>query len=107
MPIVSSWWATVGTPGGGGFSSGSVSWRFPKPISITAQAAVGGFGGSDPTGEIGFSAFVQDGQFKTIGSDVFGSWAHVLFVDNVTQVDLSARSFDAWVNGSAVAYQWG
>lgn len=106
MPIVNAWWATVGTAGGSGGSSGTVSWRFPAPISITAQAAIGGYGGVDPTGEIGFSAYVQNGQFFPVGGDGYGSWWHVLFLDNVTQVDVSARSYDAWVAGTAVAYQW-
>lgn len=100
------WFWRVDTPGGEGESSDSASLRFPSPRNITAQAAIGGIGGSPPIGEVGFSAYVQDGAFHTIGSDRYGSWAHVFFGNRVTQLDLSARSYDAWVSGSAIGYSF-
>jgi hypothetical protein len=87
--------------------SATISWRFQVPVNITAQAAIGEFQGV--IGEIGFSAFVQD-QDETLhllGNEIFGSWSRILFADRVTQVDVSARSFDGPVNGSAVGYIWG
>jgi hypothetical protein len=106
MAINHPWWAAVSTPGGSGGSSHSVSLRFGSPRNITAQAAIGGLGGAPPVGEIGFSAYVQDGAYHTLGSDVYGTWAHVFFGNRVTQLDVSARSYDAWVSGSAIVYSW-
>ena len=106
MAINNRWWLIVGTPGGSGGSSASVSWRFGGPLNITAQAAIGGFGGADPIGEIGFSAYVQDGAYHTLGDEVYGTWAHIFFGNGLTQLDVSARSYDAWVSGSAIGFSW-
>jgi hypothetical protein len=75
-------------------------------VSITAQAAVGAYGGADPVGEVGFSGLVRHDQYVTLGNDGYGTWERILFADDVTRIDVSARSYDAWVAGSAVAYQW-
>jgi hypothetical protein len=106
LAIFRSEFAVVGTAGGSGGSSDSVSWRFARPVTISAQTAISGYGGVDPTGEVGFSAFVQDGIFNPIGGEGYGSWAKVLFAPRVTQVDISARSYSSWVQGSAVAFLW-
>lgn len=106
MAITGYYWALVGTPGGSGGSSGSVSWHFPQPLSITAQAAVGSMGGTDTWGEVGFSAYVQGGIYKTIGGEGYGSWEGMFFGDNITQLNISARSYDGWVDGSAMGYIW-
>lgn len=102
--IYAAVWASVRTAVGSGGTSATISWRFQAPLNITAQAAIGEFQGA--IGEIGFSAFVQDGTFHLLGDDHFGSWSRVFFEQRVTQIDVSARSFDGPVNGSAVGYIW-
>jgi len=105
MSINDAFWATVVSSGG--THSATVSWRFPRPLTITAQAAIAGYTGSELlAGEVGFSAYVQDGVRHTTGAEGWGAWAHVLFLEGVTQVDVSARSGKGWVAGSAVAYVW-
>ena len=102
--IFAEQFASVRTGGGPGGATATISWRFQVPVNITAQAAIGEFQGA--IGEIGFSAFVQDGTFHPLGDDHFGSWSRVLFGERMTQIDVSARSFDGPVNGSAVGYIW-
>jgi hypothetical protein len=107
MAINGRWWATVNTGGSGSFS-GSVSWRFPGPLNITAHAAIGAVvtPGPEHHAEIGFSGYVQDGAYHPIGGGFPGTWVYVFFRNRVTQLDLSARSRNAWASGSAIAYSW-
>ncbi|MGW1071474.1 hypothetical protein [Streptomyces sp. NPDC002537] len=106
MAIYGAYFASLGTPGGSGGTSNSISWLFGQPVNISAQAAVGGIGGTGLIGEVGFSSCVQGGTFKPIGGEGYGTWDHVIFLDNVTEVDISARSWDGWVTGTAVANAW-
>lgn len=106
MSIIGGWFAKVGNSGGHGYHSSTVSWRFASPVNISAQAAVGSFGGIDLTADVGFSAYVQDGQYHSLGDNRMGTWPHVLWLDRVTQVDISELSYDGFVRGTAVAYWW-
>jgi hypothetical protein len=106
MAIIGGWFAKVGNRGGKGERSSTVSWRFASPVNISAQASMGAYGGVDPWGEVGFSDYVQDGRHHPPKDDRYGSWAHLLWADRVTQVDISARSYDAYIKGTAIAYWW-
>jgi hypothetical protein len=102
MPIVDSRWALMNTPGGEGSGSTSVTWRFPREVTINAQAAINGVGFSDGYNAwVGFSAYVQRGQYHTIPA-----WTGVLFMDGVTEVEISAWSFDGWVLAGAMGLVW-
>lgn len=65
-----------------------------------------GLGGTDPTGEVGFWTYVDGGRYTVIGGDGYGTWAGVALLYHATQIDISARSYDGWVAGSAVGYLW-
>jgi hypothetical protein len=103
---INDWtWAVASSSGSRGHSS-SVSVRFANPTYVTAQAAISGVGGTDPTAEVGFSGWVDRGQWTQAGHDGYGTWASFVALEHVTQIDFSARTYDAWVNGSAVFYIW-
>ena len=108
MTIYDEAWAFAGTVGGSGPRSGSVTLRWSSPAKVRAQAAITSMGGSEGNrGEIGFSAYVQSGQYHTIGNDRFyTSWAPVFFMDDVTQLDIGARSDDGFVWGGATIMFW-
>jgi hypothetical protein len=91
-------------PGGSGGHSVSFSWRFPFPVGIVAQGSITGMGGVDPVADFGFSGVVQNGAFRAIGDDHYGSRQATLAGDGITQVNMEARSFDAWVRGCAVGW---
>jgi hypothetical protein len=86
--------------------SGTVSWVWQKPVTVTAQASIGFFGEPPWEAEVGFSQFWQNGSPIPIGTDAYGSWDYVLNLSGITQIDISVRVFDGRVRGSAVAYIW-
>lgn len=74
MSIIGGFYATLGNNGGSGGHSSTVSWRFASPVNITAQAAVGAFGGVDLAGGVGFSGYVQDGRYYPQRNVGIGIW---------------------------------
>jgi hypothetical protein len=101
MPITDAYWALLATPGGDDVTSASVTWRFPRGLNITAQAGINGLGTAGGYyGQLGVTDYVQSGQYHTT------SYAAVFFMHDVTEVEISAWSFDGWIGGGACAYVW-
>lgn len=104
MPILSEWYMDVMAVNGG---TGTVNIHFDRPRNVSVQVAMGACGGSPPYVEVGISAFAQNfGGRQPIGTAVFGSYARWLYREQVTDLWLTARTFDSWVAGSARILEW-
>jgi hypothetical protein len=88
-----------------GDESHTINLRWNRPVNVKGQAALSGLG-QDAICAIGFSAYVQSGQYHTIGSMDRGNWMPVFFMDDVTQLDISARSLQGWMRGGATLMLW-
>jgi hypothetical protein len=98
VSIYDAWWALLPTPFEG---SSSVTWRFPRGVNITAQAAINGIGGSEPPyAQVGFTGYVQSGQHKV------APHVPVFFMDDVTELEINAFGFQCWVDAGACGYLW-
>jgi hypothetical protein len=107
VPITERWSADIQTAGGSGSHSATVKWVWGAPRKISAQAALNGFGAAAPRiAEVGFQAFVKNGEFHTIGGEGYGSWRPTFIDDGVTELRLGARCSTGWVKGGAIAYGW-
>ena len=102
MAIYGETWAMITTPGGSDPNSASVTWRWPSGVKIKAQAAVTGFGtGGDAWFRFGFSSYVRSGHHETLRLPV-----PVFFMDDVTELEISATTNEGWVNGGATGLLW-
>jgi hypothetical protein len=71
-------------------------------VSVTAQAAINGFGTGDTVHyRFGFTSYVQAGEHHTIPLPV-----GVFFGSDVTELQIEAWATEGWVQGSATAYLW-
>ena len=101
MSIYNAYWATLTSPGGGDPNSASVRLRFPKPVDLTAQAAINGIGTGDTVHyRFGFTSYVESGHHQTIPLPVGVFWGVV------TELQIEAWATEGWVQGSAAAYLW-
>ena len=99
MGIYDKVWALLSTSGGDPYgASASATWRFPQGVNLTSQMAINGVGGA--SGAIGVSSYVQAGQYYQANSPA------VFFMDNVTEVEITAWAVNGWLSGGACGYLW-
>lgn len=103
---ITDWTWSVASCGGSGGHSASISLRFADPVYVTAQAAISAVGGSRPTAAVGFIGWVDNGRWTEIADESYGSLAPFIALEQATQVDFGARTYDGWVVGSAVFHIW-
>jgi hypothetical protein len=86
-----------------------IHWDVPRTITVhCAISAVGA--GEGPYVEVGLSGFAENfGPMQPLGSsDVIGTTLPKVWSGTqVTDLWLTARSFESWVQGSARVLEWG
>ena len=98
--LVDVWWAILVAGGGDGGHSSTITWRFGREFAVRASVAMTGHGGGDGhVTEVGFSGFVKDGEYHRIGDDRYSTLSPVVFMDGISEIEMTARSYDAWVKG--------